>query len=89
MQIHVAKVSQAKLFESFRVMPKYSKAPHACINPSPQKTRPERITRSQSLEINADRAIIKPKPTLTREIPPHLARPTVEVAMIKPIPVKP
>ena len=77
-QIKVAKVSQAKLFESYRTLPKYSHVHAACINPSPKKIRPREQRRAHSLDIEADRVKIKPKPNMMREIPSHLAKPHVE-----------
>jgi hypothetical protein len=50
-QVHVAKVSQAKFYEAFRVLPKFSHVPMAVINPSPKKIRPPREARAQSMDI--------------------------------------
>ena len=90
-KVHVSKVSQAKLFESFRSMTKYTHVPLAVIHPTAKVLKHTKSTKSVKLDIEADTLPIKPRINMKREIPTHLSKPVVETnvqATTKIIPVK-
>ena len=68
-RITVARVSSAKLFEPYRMVPKFRHVPQAVINPIHRHGRNIVQSRSQNLEIDADSIKVKPRQTSVRDIP--------------------
>ena len=77
--MHVNKVSQAKEFESFRNIPKFSKPNLAVIHPSPKKKHRQPMRADPNLEFDAVPFAPKPYQRHVRKIPEHLTRPPIEV----------
>ena len=60
-QIRVAKVSQAKFYEPFRVIPKFTHIPLAVINPSPKKMKPSSEIRAHSMDVFTNKVRLRQK----------------------------
>ena len=78
-QIHVQHVTQAKEFQDYKRLPKFSHVPMAVIHPSPKKKRPVHRRTSIDLELVADAARQHAREDQRREIPESLTRPPAEL----------
>ena len=76
--IHVHKVSEAREFESFRHIPKYTKPFSALINPASPKKKPLTKKMNPDLEIAGSPARIAKRERIVKEIPEHLIKPPID-----------
>ena len=77
-EMHVHKVSEAKEFEGFRNIPKFSKPVLAVIHPSPTKKRPPVRKADLEFELEGSPARLLKKQHTHKEIPEHLMKPPIE-----------
>ena len=79
--IHVKHVSQAKEYETFKQLPKFSHIPLAVIHPAVRDRRraPIKATPDMEKEINISPARIAAKENKVKDIPESLLRPPVTV----------
>jgi hypothetical protein len=73
-QVRINKVSYAKEVPSYKNIPKYNHVPHACINPSPKKRRPQSGVPDPVLNIDANPLKLKYNVREKKELEPHLLR---------------
>jgi|688.fasta_scaffold661149_1 hypothetical protein len=85
-ELHVHKVSEAKEFEAFRYIPKYTKPYMAVINPASPKKKPQPKKLEPEFEVEGSPSRIAIKRSNKKEIPEHLLKPPMETASARAAP---